>query len=146
MFRYFTVFVLLGYAATTVQAQCTISTCYTEQQYDCDFMGGGYQGQCLLNDCGVTFLPGGVERWTCEKPTGLLVHDNSAQWWDIKTATLGQQGSTAWYNPTPPLDGCGFIIFCDCDPMNHWKCVDGATDQEFIPEQFRIGAINCVGT
>jgi hypothetical protein len=106
-------------------------------------MGLGYQGQCLFGDC----EPNGLGEWTCNKEKGLTVNNTpqTASWWDIREAASGVNGSTIWVNLVPPLSGCGFVIWCECDPVNTWKCVDGATDEEFIPDQFRRGVINCVG-
>ncbi len=144
MFRYFTVFVLFGFAATTAQAQVGVSVCWEEKEFTCAEAGAGYEGECLLNDCN----PNGLGEWTCDKPKGLTVNNTPfpRKWWDLIEAGTGKSGSTNWINLQPPLDGCGFVIWCGCDPQNHSKCVDGATDEEFIPDEFRIGTINCVGT
>ena len=148
MFRCVVIMALLlsfGEASNRVQAQVGggMGICFDEKQYTCEEMGLAFQGPCLLADCN----PNSLGEWTCEKDRGLTVNNGpqAAVWWDIRQASNGGLGSTTWVNLVSPLNGCGFIIWCECDPENTWKCVDGANSIEFTPEQFRIGPIDCVG-
>jgi len=149
MVRFWFVIVALTCAPGLLMAQGTgggtINPCYQESKFTCAEQGIGYQGHCLYADCVPVNADG--SKWECVKEKGLTLWGRDPRkWWDVHGAPQGVAGSTRATFLPPDTVGCGFVIWCGCDPENTWKCVDGDTDNEFIPEQQRIVLpLDCVG-
>jgi hypothetical protein len=108
--------------------------CFEEFTQNCATAGAGFKGPCSQTACDL-FDPS-----QCTKTEGLTIVFPLLLYWQIREAD--GVGSTLWFNP-PGATKCGDIYLCECDPAISANCISIAGPRAFVPQEFRIGVINC---